>query len=64
MACPICVSPDSSSLAEGIRAGVATLILVATLVAVPLARFAWRLWQLRGLDAPPPAQARPAEDTA
>lgn len=44
MTCPICVSIDDSSLVAGLRAGALVLIVVATLVMILAARFAWRLW--------------------
>lgn len=48
MSCPICGPSDSAALAAGMRAGVGTLILVTAVVAFGIARFAWRLWTLRG----------------
>lgn len=47
MACPICISPEGSAIAAGVRAGAGVLILVTAVVVSLIARFAWRLWTLR-----------------
>ena len=47
MACPICISPEGSAIADGVRAGAAVLILVTAIVVSLIARFGWRLWALR-----------------
>jgi hypothetical protein len=43
--CPICSAPDSASLANGIRAGALTLVLVSSSVLALVVRFAWQLWR-------------------
>ena len=48
MSCPICGPAESAAIAAGIRAGVGTLIVVTAIVVLAMARFAWRLWTLRG----------------
>ena len=48
MSCPICGPSESAAIAAGIRAGVGTLIVVTAIVVLAMARFAWRLWTLRG----------------
>ena len=45
MACPICNSPEGAAINDGIRAGAAVLIVVATIVIGAIARFAIRLWR-------------------
>lgn len=47
MSCPICGPSESAAVAEGVRAGVITLVLVTAVVVAGIARFAWKLWQLR-----------------
>lgn len=47
MACPICISPEGSAIADGIWAGAGVLILVTAVVVLIIARFGWRLWMLR-----------------
>jgi hypothetical protein len=47
MSCPLCGPTESAAIAAGVRAGVATLVLVTAVVVLALARFAWRLWVLR-----------------
>ena len=46
MSCPICVTPEGTAIAAGVRAGGALLIFVTAIVVVVIARFAWRLWTL------------------
>ena len=46
MACPICVTPEGTAIAAGIRAGALVLVLVCAGVLAVMARFAWRLWTL------------------
>lgn len=46
MACPICVAPEGTAIADGIRAGAIVLALAATVIGVLIARFALRLWRL------------------
>ena len=48
MSCPLCGPSESAAIAAGIRAGVGTLIVVTAIVVLAMARFAWRLWTLRG----------------
>lgn len=47
MSCPICGPSESAAVAEGVRAGVITLVIVTAVVVAGIARFAWKLWQLR-----------------
>jgi len=47
MACPICTTPESVTIAAGIRAGALVLILVSAALITMFARFALRLWTLR-----------------
>lgn len=47
MACPICVTPEGTAIAAGVRAGGALLILITAIVIACIARFAWRVWLLR-----------------
>jgi len=47
MSCPLCGPSESAAIADGVRAGVGTLVLVTAVVVLALARFAWRLWALR-----------------
>ncbi len=51
MSCPICGPSESAAIAAGVRAGVGTLIIVTAVVALGIARFAWRLWALRDRTA-------------
>ena len=46
MSCPICVTPEGTAIAAGVRAGGLLLILVTAIVIAGIARFAWRLWRL------------------
>ena len=46
MACPICVSPEGTTLTMGMQAGALVLIVAATVVVSLIARFAYRLWRL------------------
>jgi hypothetical protein len=39
MACPICASPEGTTITEGIRAGAGLLILCSTIVIGLIARF-------------------------
>lgn len=47
MACPICTTPESATIAAGIRAGALVLIVVTAAVMGVFVRFAVRLWMLR-----------------
>lgn len=47
MSCPICGPSESAAVAEGVRAGVITLVIVTAAVVAGIARFAWKLWHLR-----------------
>jgi hypothetical protein len=58
MACPICTTPESSAIAEGIRAGALVLIVVSAVVMSAFARFAWRLWSLQPFDSADLAQGK------
>lgn len=51
MSCSICGPSESAAIAAGVRAGVATLVVVTAIVVLGMARFAWRLWMLRDRDA-------------
>ncbi len=64
MACPICISPEGSAIAAGVRAGAGVLILATAIVVLLIGRFAWRLWALRPPDSPSPALAQDREKTA
>ena len=44
MSCPICMTPEGTAIAAGVRAGGAVLILVTGIIVFFIARFAWRLW--------------------
>ena len=46
MSCPICVSPEGTAIAAGMRAGAGVLILVTAVVVGVIARFGWRLRRL------------------
>lgn len=46
MACPICISPEGATIAAGVRAGAAVLIVVTAIIVLLIGRFAWRLWTL------------------
>ena len=46
MSCPICVSPEGTTLNDGMVAGAAVLIVAATAIVGGIARFAFRLWRL------------------
>ena len=45
MSCPICVTPEGTAIAAGVRAGGGLLIVVTVIVIACLGRFAWRLWK-------------------
>ena len=68
MSCPICVTPEGTAIAAGVRAGGALLILVTAIILVVIARFALRLVRLRedaeshSLRAGPFAQDRQSDD--
>lgn len=47
MSCPICVTPEGTAIAAGVRAGGGLLIVIAVIVIGLIGRFAWRLWTLR-----------------
>lgn len=47
MSCPLCGPSESAAIAAGMRAGVATLLLVTAVIVCAIARFAWRLWRLK-----------------
>lgn len=47
MACPICITPEGTAIAAGVRAGGSLLIIVTAIVIGCIGRFAWRLWSLR-----------------
>ena len=44
MSCPICITPEGTAIAAGVRAGGSLLIVVTVIVIACIARFAWRLW--------------------
>ena len=44
MSCPICVTPEGTAIAAGVRAGGGLLIVVTLIVIACIGRFAWRLW--------------------
>lgn len=44
MSCPICMTPEGTAIAAGVRAGGGLLILVTGIILVFIARFAWRIW--------------------
>lgn len=52
MSCPICITPEGTAIAAGVRAGGGLLILVTAIVIVFIGRFAWRLWALRLVGVP------------
>ena len=58
MACPICVSPEGTAIADGIRAGAIVLGLAAAVIGVLIARFALRLWRLSAAPTAPPYEPR------
>ncbi len=47
----MCGPSESAEIAAGVRAGVGTLVFVATIVVLALVRFAWRLWLLKDRNA-------------
>ena len=53
MSCPICGTPESATITEGIRAGAVVLMAVAAVVVGAVARFGWRLWRLQQWGQPP-----------
>ena len=58
MACPICVSPEGTAIAAGIRAGAGVLIIVTGIVIGLIVRFGYRLW---GADLSAEARGAKAE---
>ena len=44
MSCPICITPEGTAIAAGVRAGGGLLIAVTGIIIFFIARFAWRLW--------------------
>jgi hypothetical protein len=58
MSCPICVSPEGTSITEGIRAGAGVLILASAIIVGAIARFAYRLWAAEDADGTGPAAGR------
>jgi hypothetical protein len=51
MSCPICGPSESAAIADGVRAGVVTLVIVTALVVAGITWFAWKLWRLRNVAA-------------
>ena len=52
MPCPICVTPEGTAIAAGVRAGGSLLIVVVVIVIGLIGRFAWQLWTLRLVGIP------------
>ncbi len=50
MACPICVSPEGTAIAAGMRAGAGVLVIVTVIVIGMMVRFGYRLWATEGAD--------------
>jgi len=60
---PICGTPESATITEGIRAGAVVLMAVAAVVVGAVARFGWRVWTLQAMIdrwLPPAASAHAA----